>query len=242
MEPTKKSNNKSLWHEVPNKGPVPELSLKEDAGIVSDGGVTWAEAEQLSKAMGNRECDQTFLAGAPVTDNDAAQLRAYGIISVPAKEDIKAGVCVTTEGFVAPTYSYDEEASKRMEAASFKAEMDRKLEEVRVENARKMYQNSFGRIEGVDVEPARKDDEGKPRWSLLPWRALAKVVEVLEYGAGKYRAHAWVEVESAEDRYKEALLRHVAAFASGELIDPESGKSHLAHIACNALFLLHFSE
>lgn len=217
MEPTKKSNNKSLWHEVPNKGPVPELSLKEDAGIVSDGGVTWAEAEELSKAMGNRECDQTFLAGAPVVDNDGPQLRALGGKPPPS-----------------PTSDYDDEC--------FGSEVARKLEEVRVENARKTYQNSFGRIEGVDVEPARKDDEGKLRWSLLPWRALAKVVEVLEYGAGKYRAHAWVEVESAEDRYKEALLRHVAAFASGELIDPESGKSHLAHVACNALFLLHFSE
>lgn len=126
--------------------------------------------------------------------------------------------------------------------SAFGSEVARKLEEVRVENARKTYQNSFGKIEGVDVEPARKDDEGKLRWSLLPWRALAKVVEVLEYGAGKYRAHAWAEVESAEDRYKEALLRHVAAYASGELVDPESGKSHLAHVACNALFLLHFRE
>lgn len=176
----------------------------EDAGIVSDGGVTWAEAKELSKAMGNRECDQTFLAGAPVVDNDGPQLYQYGM---------------------GATFS---EALKDAKSAT--------PEPIRFNG------NSFGRIEGVDVEPARKDDAGKLRWSLLPWRALAKVVEVLEYGAGKYRAHAWVEVESAEDRYKEALLRHVAAFASGELIDPESGKSHLAHVACNALFLLHFSE
>lgn len=186
----------------------------EDAGIVSDGGVTWAEAEELSKAMGNRECDQTFLAGAPVVDNDGPQLYQYGMGGT-FSEALKDAKSATPE----PIRLSTKEAL-----------------------ANHLYGNSFGRIEGVDVEPARKDDEGKLRWSLLPWRALAKVVEVLEYGAGKYRAHAWVEVESAEDRYKEALLRHVAAFASGELIDPESGKSHLAHIACNALFLLHFSE
>lgn len=198
MEPTKKSNNES------RRCPRCFDQKHECADCL------------ISPSNDNRECGQTFLAGAPI-DNDAPQLRALGGKPPPS-----------------PTSDYDDEC--------FGSEVARKLEEVRVENARKMYQNSFGRIEGVDVEPARKDDEGKPRWSLLPWRALAKVVEVLEYGAGKYRAHAWVEVESAEDRYKEALLRHVAAFASGELIDPESGKSHLAHVACNALFLLHFSE
>lgn len=217
----------------------------EDAEIVSDGGVTWAEAEELSKAMGNRECDQTFLAGAPVVDNDGPQLRAFGEVSVAEaalREKYKEEHCMgeTFQQFVDRLFS--QLRPRDAEPDRFGSEVARKLEEVRVENARKMHQNSFGRIEGVDVEPARKDDEGKLRWSLLPWRALAKIVEVLEYGAGKYRAHAWVEVESAEDRYKEALLRHVAAFASGELIDPESGKSHLAHVACNALFLLHFSE
>ena len=87
---------------------------------------------------------------------------------------------------------------------------------------------------------ARKDDGGKLRWSLLPWSALSLVVEVLEYGAKKYAPNQWKEVDNAEERYREALFRHMVAFASGELIDPESGKPHLAHIVCNGLFLLHF--
>lgn len=86
--------------------------------------------------------------------------------------------------------------------------------------------------------PARKDDAGKPRWSLLPWLGLAAVIEVLEYGARKYAAHAWQRVEDAEARYTEAYLRHTASFAAGEEYDPESNLTHLSHAACNALFLL----
>jgi hypothetical protein len=85
---------------------------------------------------------------------------------------------------------------------------------------------------------ARKDDSGKPRWSLLPWKALGSVVGVLEYGAKKYAPEAWRNVPGGKARYREALLRHVIAYTRGEDLDPESGLPHLAHVVCNALFLL----
>jgi hypothetical protein len=87
---------------------------------------------------------------------------------------------------------------------------------------------------------SRKDDQGKPRWSLLPLQSVAEVVGVLEYGAGKYAPNAWQGVPDARTRYFDALLRHLMAWRGGERVDSESGKLHLAHVACNALFLVWF--
>ena len=85
-----------------------------------------------------------------------------------------------------------------------------------------------------------KFDSGKPRWSLLMQgccRALLGVVNVLTFGAKKYSADSWRQVENGEERYRDALYRHLNAIESGEVIDPESGESHWAHVATNALFL-----
>jgi hypothetical protein len=78
----------------------------------------------------------------------------------------------------------------------------------------------------------------KPRYSLLPWKALAWVVKVLEYGARKYTAHGWRSVPGGAEVYREALLRHSAAVGRGEYLDEESGLPHCAHLATNALILL----
>lgn len=86
-----------------------------------------------------------------------------------------------------------------------------------------------------------KYDGGKPRMDLLlsgcP-NALEQVSEILTFGAQKYAAHSWQTVPQGEDRYLAALLRHLTAHGKGEVNDPESGMSHLAHAACNALFIL----
>lgn len=83
-----------------------------------------------------------------------------------------------------------------------------------------------------------KHDEGKPRWSLLPLRALGAVVDVLEYGAKKYSVHGWKKVE--RQRYVDAAWRHLVALTNGEKLDAESGLPHTAHAACCLLFILHF--
>ena len=87
---------------------------------------------------------------------------------------------------------------------------------------------------------ARKDDAGKPRMELLPLPELEEVARVLTFGAGKYAPEGWRELSDGYARYKGALLRHLAAIDRGELLDPESHLPHAAHVACNALFLLHF--
>jgi hypothetical protein len=85
-------------------------------------------------------------------------------------------------------------------------------------------------------ETGRKFDSEKLDWTLMPWKELEQTLEVLEFGAKKYSRDNWKHVEPA--RYEKAAMRHLISYVTGEKIDPESGKSHLAHLICNALFLM----
>lgn len=85
-----------------------------------------------------------------------------------------------------------------------------------------------------------KYDNGKPQWSLLPFRALTQVVEVLTYGAKKYAPDNWKKVPDARRRYIDAGFRHLTAYTTGETNDPETGKHHLAHAICCLLYLVAF--
>lgn len=85
-----------------------------------------------------------------------------------------------------------------------------------------------------------KYDSGKPRPSLLPFESLWEIVKVLEVGAKKYSIDNWKHVPGAEQRYKDALLRHAFAYMCGEDRDPDDGELTLAHIGCCVLFLLWF--
>jgi len=82
-----------------------------------------------------------------------------------------------------------------------------------------------------------KHDSAKPRWSLVPWRAMDDVLAVLEHGAEKYAPDNWRHVEPAE-RYWDAAMRHLIAWRQGRRMDGESGLPALAHAACCVLFLL----
>ena len=83
-----------------------------------------------------------------------------------------------------------------------------------------------------------KFDDGKALMAAIPPKALLEVGKVLEFGARKYERDSWRDVPDAKTRYTDALARHLYQSLSGELTDGESGLSHLAHLACNALFIL----
>ena len=87
-----------------------------------------------------------------------------------------------------------------------------------------------------------KYDSDKPRWELIPFRAMQEVVEVLTYGSKKYADNNWKIVPGARSRYISAAFRHFTASVDGEKNDPETGKSHLAHAVCCLLFLLWFEQ
>lgn len=82
-------------------------------------------------------------------------------------------------------------------------------------------------------------NSGKRRWGLLSWPALGELVKVLEFGAQKYDSWNWSNGLSWTETY-ESLMRHLNAWYTGEDKDAETGLSHMAHVLCNAMFLLHF--
>jgi len=95
-----------------------------------------------------------------------------------------------------------------------------------------------------------KHDGEKVKVSLLLDNMAAEVMDVaavLQYGNDKYYNGegwdaGWQCVPDAQRRYSDALYRHRLAISQGELLDPESGLNHWAHVVCNALFLLWFSK
>lgn len=83
-----------------------------------------------------------------------------------------------------------------------------------------------------------KLDQGKNRLGLVLLafsRALQEVGKVGTYGANKYTDNGWIEVPQGEQRYTDALLRHLMKEATGEPLDPDTNLSHAAHAAWNAL-------
>lgn len=89
-----------------------------------------------------------------------------------------------------------------------------------------------------------KHDQGKTPWHYIDnfWPQLEEVVQVLAMGDKKYPSADganWKRVEDSARRYSDAMLRHAISYRRGEKIDPESGKSHLAHVITNALFLMY---
>ena len=86
------------------------------------------------------------------------------------------------------------------------------------------------------TELGERKNEGKLKWSLVSWAALAPMVKVLMFGAEKYSSWNWAKGLKYTE-ICESLLRHTHAFLEGEDDDPESKLSHVGHILCNGMFL-----
>jgi len=97
-------------------------------------------------------------------------------------------------------------------------------------------------LTGVCVVQGNKYDQGKLRWDLLPIAEIEDIVKILTFGAAKYAPNNWQLVDNGTDRYYAALMRHLVAWRKGELIDPESGESHLSHAACCLVFLMWLNK
>lgn len=87
-------------------------------------------------------------------------------------------------------------------------------------------------------EPGAKLDAGKNRLGLILGGfslALLEVGKVGTYGAQKYSDNGWMSVPSGQERYTDALFRHLLA---QEECDPDTGLLHAAHAAWNSLAVL----
>jgi hypothetical protein len=86
-----------------------------------------------------------------------------------------------------------------------------------------------------------KADAGKRPMHLLPVDPINDIVDVLAFGAKKYSADAWRD-GIAWNRVLDAAERHLGKFKKGEDFDDESGLSHIAHAACNLVFILEYTR
>ena len=87
-------------------------------------------------------------------------------------------------------------------------------------------------------EVGTKFDSEKPKMYLLPPKATVEVAKVLTFGAAKYNEENWRKLENAQKRYSGGALRHIFSHLDGELEDPETNLSHLAHAICCLMFKL----
>lgn len=89
-------------------------------------------------------------------------------------------------------------------------------------------------------QPNPKDTAGsaKPRMGLVPVAAMEPLARVMELGARKYGPYNWREAPIKNMIYANAALRHLYAWIGGQSVDPESGQSHLAHVASCMMIVL----
>lgn len=78
----------------------------------------------------------------------------------------------------------------------------------------------------------------KPSLGLIPSAAMIEEAGVLQLGAAKYGPFNWRKDAVESMTYVHACLRHLMSWVDGEDLDPESGRSHLAHArACLGIIL-----
>jgi hypothetical protein len=89
-----------------------------------------------------------------------------------------------------------------------------------------------------------KYDNDKILYSLIPSYALEAVAQNLTDGLKKYpERDNWMKVANAQERYLDALYRHLEAHRKGEIYDTDNinpENTHLAAVVANAMFLLEF--
>lgn len=86
-----------------------------------------------------------------------------------------------------------------------------------------------------------RSNVGKLPWHLLPWDAVEEVVRVIDFGAKKYSPRNWEEQPLSWVETCASMTRHTVRFLMGEDRDAETGLHHMAHAACNALFLVAYA-
>jgi hypothetical protein len=82
-------------------------------------------------------------------------------------------------------------------------------------------------------------NKGKLRFDLVEPHAFEDFVQVLTDGANKYFDRNW-ENGLTWTSVLASLKRHIQAIEKGEDYDPESGRLHISHAACNVHFINAF--
>jgi len=92
------------------------------------------------------------------------------------------------------------------------------------------------------LKEGTKYDEGKLRWDLIPFDALEETVKVYTSGAQKYDDWNWAKGIKFHRVFR-ALMSHLMKWwwHKRDINEEDFGCHHLAHVAWNALALLHYA-
>jgi len=88
----------------------------------------------------------------------------------------------------------------------------------------------------MKMSKAKKYDQAKPKYHVVPTYALEEVMKAFTYGADKYGAFNY-SGGMEYSRYINAAIRHINDFLQGENID-ESGNTHLSHAVASLMMLM----
>ena len=91
-------------------------------------------------------------------------------------------------------------------------------------------------MKGEMLMGGTKNDDGKPQLSLVPLAGLEAAARAMAYGVKKYERDNW-RGAFKWSRLVDATLRHICAFADGEINDKESGLCHIDHAAATICML-----
>jgi hypothetical protein len=93
------------------------------------------------------------------------------------------------------------------------------------------------------VDPVTGGEKGQKLAQLgaVDPLALLEVAKVAGFGADKYERYNFLRGYNWSLSF-DAMQRHALAYWSGEDTDPESGVSHMAHVAWHALAMIAFAQ
>lgn len=105
-----------------------------------------------------------------------------------------------------------------------------------------MYKTAKKLWDNLATTTGTKYDSDKPRHTLIDPHFEQCLIDILEYGAKKYGVDNWQGLNNLEERYINAIYRHLSEIRKGNLEDSESGLPHLGHIAASVMFLYWFNH
>jgi len=86
---------------------------------------------------------------------------------------------------------------------------------------------------------AMRFNQGKKHWSLVDFKSLEPMVDVLEFGAEKYARDNWKKGLNKKE-ILESMIRHIIELVDNQELDDDSKLHHIGHIQCNSMFYAYF--
>lgn len=108
-----------------------------------------------------------------------------------------------------------------------------------VEALKKFWQD--GHTINLATDKADRFNDGKRKYSLIDFKALEGMVEVLEAGARKYSPDNWKKGLPTNEIF-ESMMRHLVELQAGNELDEETGLHHTGHVLCNAMILAYMYQ